>query len=327
MKTNQIYRQLFQDLRPKISALEVVNPLQGLARVMILGSICLFLTYQAWASLNLWSFILNTFIAGIVYAFLLVCTHDAIHHTLTGWSGFDEAIARVISYPILWAIGTYSELHFLHHGWNGINLNDPERVQLTVAEYQQIPFAKEFYLRYQWFVNIFIGGSFGLILKAFAQGWKHRDDRPNLRKQLITDIFGMITLHTILLTWVITHHLLWHYLLFYLIIERTVGVIVQTRDHLEHYGKWQQQGGQQATQLYATRNLKVHPLVSWLMGGLDYHAVHHAFPQIPFNKLASAHTIVQNYLQKYGLPLMEVEGGYIKTALKMSQQTSLIYSL
>ncbi len=83
-------------------------------------------------------------------------------------------------------------------------------------------------------------------------------------------------------------------------------------------------GGQQLTQLYATRNLQVNPIVGWLMGGLDYHAVHHAFPQIPFYQLSKAYLIVQNSLQKHDLPLMDVQGGYIKTALELSKTPSLI---
>ena len=77
------------------------------------------------------------------------------------------------------------------------------------------------------------------------------------------------------------------YLLFWLILERTAGAIVQMRDHLEHYGMWGRTGGYQLTQLYSCRNLDTYPWVGWLMGGLDYHADHHAFPDIPFVGVAS----------------------------------------
>jgi hypothetical protein len=36
---------------------------------------------------------------------------------------------RLLSWPMLSPYGLYAELHRLHHGWNGIDLRDPERVQ------------------------------------------------------------------------------------------------------------------------------------------------------------------------------------------------------
>ena len=325
MNLTQKSQFLFQDLRKALAPLEIVNPLQGLGRISIIGTICLLMTYQAWLSAsNLVIFSIFSIFAAIFYAFLLVCTHDAIHHTLTGWIWFDEIIARIIAYPILWAVGSYSELHDLHHGWNGINLQDPERVQLTKSESENLSWRKQWYFENQWLIDIFICGSLGLIIKAFQKAWQHQSDRPGLRQQLLIDSTGMVLVHIMLLTWVINHHLLWYYALFWLIVERIVGMILQTRDHIEHYGKWQTVGGQQLTQLYATRNLRVHSMVSWLMGGLNYHGVHHAFPRIPFNHLAEAYKIIEDYLQKYDLPPMDIEDGYIKTALKLSKKPTLI---
>ncbi len=240
MNLTQKSSTLFKDLRNDIQPLMVVNPLYGLARVFVLGSLSLLLTDLAWTSFfnNLLVFSIFTFLTAISYAFLLICTHDAIHHTLTGWVWFDETIARIISYPILSGVGTYSELHHLHHGWNGINLNDPERVQLTQSEYERLPLLRQWYYRHQWFVDIFIVGSIGLIIKNFVKGWKHRNDRPRLPLQLTIDILGIVVVHSILLALVISQNQLWRYLLFWLIIDRVIGAILQTRDHLEHYGKW-----------------------------------------------------------------------------------------
>ena len=39
-------------------------------------------------------FVSWTILAGILYTFWLICTHDATHHTLTGWAGFDEISSR-----------------------------------------------------------------------------------------------------------------------------------------------------------------------------------------------------------------------------------------
>ena len=114
------------------------------------------------------------------------------------------------------------------------------------------------------------------------------------------------------------------YLLFWLILERTAGAIVQARDHLEHYGMWGQTGGYQLTQLYSSRNLKTYPWVGWLMGGLNYHAVHHAFPDIPFNRLPEAFQRIQLVLQRHGLPLMIQGEGYLSETLKLAQNSTVI---
>ena len=101
-------------------------------------------------------------------------------------------------------------------------------------------------------------------------------------------------------------------------------MVIQTRDHLEHYALWGKLAGHQITQLYACRNLKTRPLVGWLMGGLNYHAVHHAFPGIPFNLIPVAFQRIQAVLRQHDLPLMKLEGGYLKELYRLSRQPLLI---
>ena len=107
-------------------------------------------------------------------------------------------------------------------------------------------------------------------------------------------------------------------------LERIVGTVVQARDHLEHYGLWGKAKGHQLTQLYSCRNLRTNRAIGWLMGGLNYHAVHHAFPGIPFNRLPEGHERIQGVLGKHGLPLMGVDGGYFEESLRMGRRPLLI---
>lgn len=87
---------------------------------------------------------------------------------------------------------------------------------------------------------------------------------------------------------------------------------------------WGRTGGYQLTQLYSCRNLETYAWVGWLMGGLDYHAVHHAFPDIPFDRLPEAFERIQAILQRHGLPLMVRGKGYLPETLELSQQPSTI---
>jgi fatty acid desaturase len=282
---------------------------------------CLGLVVLAWQSPGWAGFLAWTALGAIAYGFWLVCTHDGIHHTLTGWVWLDELISRLISWPILWGVGTYSALHRFHHSWNGINLDDPERVQWTLDEYQAAGPIQQWYVRHQWAIDCFGTGSLGLIFNVFQKGWRHRQDQL-VRQQLALDVAGMIALHSLLLIAVIRGGAGWRYLVFWLVVERIVGVMMQARDHLEHYGLWQQGINHQVTQLAASRNLATTPLVNWLMGGLPYHALHHAFPQIPFYALPEADRRVREILGE-AAP-MTCDRGYWRTAIRLSQNPAVI---
>ncbi len=316
---------LGKDLRESIADLQDVNPAVGLLRclglgIAVLGSIGL--AWSAGGDVGFWSW---TAIAGLCYAFWIICTHDAVHHTLFGWEWIDELLARAIAWPMLLPIGSYSELHKLHHGWNGINLRDPERVQWTVEEYERAHPLVRWYVRHQWGCDILVLGGLGLIVKTFANGVRYQSLLPRLRWQLMLDVGGMLLLHGSLIALVLlAQRGVLRYVLFWFALERLVGTVVQARDHLEHYGLWGKAKGHQLTQLYSCRNLRTTRAIGWLMGGLNYHAVHHAFPDIPFNRLPEAHERIQGVLGEHGLPVMGVAGGYFEESLRMGQRPLLI---
>ncbi len=321
---NYVSHELVKDLGTATLDLDQVNPLTGLLRFGIIGAYFLSWVVLAWSAERELVFLSFSVLAGLFYAFWLICTHDAVHHTLTGWKWFEEFSARLISWPMLWPYGVYSELHHLHHAWNGIELRDPERVQWTWEEYQQANPLGRWYVRHQWGLDIFVLGALGLIVKSFVNGLRFQEFCPRLRRQLLLDVTGIVIIHSILLTLVIFQGEILRYLLFWLVLERTIGIVTQTRDHLEHYGLWGQAKGHQITQLYASRNLKTIWLVGWLMGGLNYHAVHHAFPQIPFEKLPEAGERIQQVLHARGLPLMKLGRGYIRETISLAHQPSVI---
>ena len=318
---------LTEDLRLAVKDLTKVNPGVGLLRFTILVSLLLTFVILAWMRDNLVWFSVNTAIASIFYAFCLISTHDSSHYTLTGWSWFETIAPRLLSYPMLWPYGVYAELHNLHHGWNGRDWRDPERIQWTKAEYTEASPLLRRYVRHQWVIDIFILGGLGLITKTLVNGVRLKSIRPRLRWQLGIDIGGMILIQGILGFIAINSGVVWRYLLFWLILERVIGIVTQTRDHLEHYGMWTQKGGHQLTQLYACRNLKVNGVTNCLMGGLPYHAVHHCFPDIPFNRLPEAFKRIQLVLEQNNLPLMKQDPGYFYSTWKLSNQPALITTI
>lgn len=313
-----------QDLRNAITELETVNPAVGLFRFSVLGFAFLSFVVLAWSSDRDFLFFGYSAIAGLFYAFWLICTHDATHHTLTGWAWFDELMPRLVAYPMLWPYGVYTQLHRLHHGWNGIELRDPERVQWTIAEYQLALPWQRWYVRHQWAIDLFGLGGVGLIAKTFVNGFRFRHQLPSVHQMFLIDGLGMLLMQSSFLAIAVSHHRIGHYLLFWLIQERIIGIIVQARDHLEHYALWGTATGHQLTQLYASRNLKTNPWVAWLMGGLSDHAIHHAFPSIPFNRLPEAFGRIQRVLDQHELPPMTVGDGYVRETLRLGTQPLLI---
>ncbi|NJN62081.1 MAG: fatty acid desaturase [Coleofasciculaceae cyanobacterium RL_1_1] len=185
---------LVRDLRDAVRDCGVVSPWRGLVRTGVIGVLCLGCVAIAWMFPISWAFVVWSAIAAIFYAFWLVSTHEAIHHTLTGWVLWDETIARVISWPILWAVGTYAELHKLHHSWNGRRLDDPERTEWTQAEYDRADGLTRWYVRHQWAIDVFLFGAIGLVLKTFRagidHGWFATQPRSRLRWQLAGDVAG-----------------------------------------------------------------------------------------------------------------------------------------
>ncbi len=311
-------------LKVAIADLETVNPWIGLWRFLSLGILFLSCTALALLTSDLLLLAGSSVIAGVVYAFWLICTHDAAHYTLTGWKWFDMWMPRLISYPIAWPYGTYAQLHRLHHAWNGNDLRDPERVQWTYTEYQQAKPWQQWYVRHQWIIDLLILGGVGLIAKNTWNGWRFRHHIPSLQRVLLLDWAGILLIQLGLVLVAIVHDRLGGYFLFWVILERTIGFIMQARDHLEHYGMWGTAKGHLLTQLYACRNLTTYPLVAWLMGGLPDHSIHHAFPKIPFNHLPVAFRRIQTVLAQYQLPAISRGEGYWGETIKLSFQYSLI---
>lgn len=314
-----------QMLQKAITDLQAVSFWQGGCRFGLLGTMVLGWMVLAWTTQVDFVFWGCTIVAGVFYALCLFCTHDAVHRTLLGWPVVEELLMRVIAWPILWPVGVYSELHHLHHGWNGLDLRDPERVQWSEQDYRAASPLVQWYVRHQWVIDSFIFGGLGLIIKTLMDGRRLQDLLPRLKQQLWADLLGMGIVQTCFITVVfLSHTSVLRYLLFWLCLERVIGVIAQTRGHLEHYGLWRQVGGHQLTQLYSSRNLQASRWFSWLIGGLNYHGVHHAFPGIPFGQLPEAHKRIQAVLDEHGMTAMEMEQGYSHVVSRLMNRYTLI---
>lgn len=315
---------LGQALRAATADLQQVNPAVGVLRFFGLGLATLGSLALAWQSNSGWGFGAGCLLGSLAYSFWIICNHDGVHGTLTGWRWFDAIAPRLISWPILVPQGTYATIHALHHAWNAVELRDPERIQWTAAEYDGANGFQRWTAQHQWMLNVFVLGITGLIYKTFRNGLRNRTWKPQVKQQIALDIAGMVTMQGSILLGLFLGNAsgrVWlRYGVMLLILERVMSVIIQGRDYLEHYGRWQKQATPLLTQLYGTRNIQTYGWVNWAMGGLPHHGIHHGFPGIPFDKLPLAQQRIDKILSDRQYPPLPSGQGYLATSWKMMRQ-------
>jgi fatty acid desaturase len=232
----------------------------------------------------------------VAYALLLIATHEMVHGTFLGWRSLEPGLACLLSWPMAWPFATYARLHRLHHRWNGTDERDPER-----THDQPHPFA----------TRCLLLGGVGLILETATQGWRLRTVDPGLDGARRLDGAGVILLHSLLLALAIQQGVLGRYLLFWLMLERVIGAIVQYRGLVEHHGLWHQAERrpgeaplpQRLRQLATSRDVLSGPWLNALMGGLPHHSTHHAFPALASARLPEATERIHGVLRRQGWPL------------------------
>ena len=107
-------------------------------------------------------------------------------------------------------------------------------------------------------------------------------------------------------------------MLYWFIVERVGGGLMQFRAHILHYGLWGKEANFFETQIFNSRNIRTNPLTSSYYVHLNFHSVHHAFPTIPFYNLEEAHKrMIALYANAQGRKAMAEEEGYLKTAWKL----------
>ena len=260
---------------------------------------------------------------GFLYAAVMTTTHDAIHHTLTGWRYFDEIAPRCFAYCIFWPHGIYAEIHKLHHKMNGRDLRDPERPTPTKAEYDRAPGWKKFYFRHQWFINLFILGGFGMLGRHIYEAWRLKDSHPDIIKAAKTDLKGIGFCLVVTLALILYFDVFWEYVIYFLIMERILGFFHQMRSHIEHYGIWREGEHQLEVKLLNCRNVQSNKIMRWFFNGLNYHSVHHAYPAIPFYNLKEAHHRLAKLYNQAGNP-MEEERSYWRSAVNLARSPRYI---
>jgi fatty acid desaturase len=308
-----------------VAGLFIVDPWRGVWRTVfniIVANTLLFLTLasDSWAV-----FIPLAVVTGFFYSSIMITTHDAMHHTLSGWYWFDELVPRFYSYFIFWPHGLYGELHRLHHKFNGRDLEDPENPTVTEETFNRAGTIGKFFLRHKLWLSLFLYGGIGLIIQHFAEGFRRWRSHKPVRMLIVTDIIGILIATAVTIAVVSYTGITWKYALYLLLVERVLGFAMQLRLHIEHYGLWGDRSAIIETRLYNCRNIRTNAIGEWFYNGLNYHSVHHAFPAIPYYHLRQAHEKLSPLCAAGGKPL-PTEHGYLRTIFALAKTPMLITS-
>lgn len=306
------------DIQQALRGLMTVDPWRGFRRTLfniVVANSLLILTLSAE---SLWIFAPLALLTGFFYTSIMITTHDAMHHTLTGWYWFDEVVPRFYSYFIFWPHGLYSELHKLHHKYNGRDLEDPENPTHTQSEYRAAGAFKRFRMRHRLALSLLVYGGIGLIIQHFREGFQRWNSHPPVRRLIITDIAGIVVATMITLVVLRWTGITWKYVAYLILVERILGFAMQLRLHIEHYGLWGERAGIVETRLYNCRNISTNSIGEWFYNGLNYHSVHHAFPAVPYYHLREAHERLARLCAVGGGAPMPAGTGYFRTIFDLA---------
>jgi fatty acid desaturase len=281
-----------------------VARLLGLGAVLIAGAWLYWLLPPGLAAVAV------LLIAGVAYALLLIATHEMVHGTLLGWRRIETPLACLLSWPMAWPYLTYARLHRLHHRWNGLDPRDPERTDVLAEERLRAGPLRRWLQSHQRPWRILVLGGVGLIADTAIKGLHLQRVDARLRAARLGDGLGIVALQASMLVVAIAHGALWRYLLFWLVLERVIGAIVQLRGLVEHHGLWQRHATHRQTQLYASRDVSCSGWFNALMGGLPHHSAHHAFPWLCSARLPAASARIAAVLARHGAPPTPLAGSY-----------------
>jgi fatty acid desaturase len=312
------------ELQRAVADLQETRPARGLFKVAYLTVAIGIFFSLAMSTESTLLFVVFSIITSFLFAAYTFLTHDAIHTTLTGIKWFDEVWPRLVAIPLVWSHGLYSELHKIHHKMNGTDAQDPERCQWTAAEYEAATPLKKWYYRNQIWLNIFVFGGWGMLIKTVAQGIKFSKRSRAVKRQLIIDTVLLVVGNAAIIIACLQMGVAGRYFIFWLFfLERIVGAINQFRTHIEHYGLWGHRRNYFETQIFASRNIKTSAFGSWFFNGLNFHSMHHAFARIPFYNLKEAHYRIMELCKESDGPMVEEEG-YVKSMLRAMSEPRVI---
>ena len=259
---------------------------------------------------------------GLIFGTSLIAfsvMHDANHgayfrkrrlNHLMGWTA--DSLLGLSSYA--WRV----KHNVAHHTYTNVDGYDADITQVPFARLMPVQEPRPWYRLqhyYIWFlyclmalrwqtigdVAAFVRGTIGTSTLRVPRGW---------------DLAGLVGGKVIFVSWAIVVPLLvypwWGVVVAYLVYSMVVSLIMAVTFQLAHCVE--EADFTSAEQLAAERRLwAVHevettvdfcprnPVLSWVVGGLNYQIEHHLFPRVPHTHYAHIATIVQRNAEQHGV--------------------------
>ena len=227
---------------------------------------------------------------GALLVFLFTLMHETIHRTAFATRSVNDWVARVCGMVILLPPEWFRYFHYAHHRFTQDPVKDPELATGKPETHLQ-------YLKHLSGIPVWIGqlrtlwkNATGNATDSFIPSSAVSRVRSEARKML--SIYTVLLVGSIwfsskllLFTWILPVLLGQPLLRFYLLAEHTNCAKVND--------------------MFAnTRTTFTNVLVRLFAWNMPYHAEHHAFPNVPFFRLAALHKLMKNHLH-------ETESGYL----------------
>jgi fatty acid desaturase len=216
---------------------------------------------------------------GVVLIFLFTPLHETIHRTAFKTRALNEAVAFVIGVLILLPREYFRAFHFAHHRFTQDPVRDPELAAPKPTNLRQ----------WLWHVSgmpYWIAQTRGIIGHALGRATEtfYKDD--NQRRAVIAEARIVLAIYAAVLTvslatgssaallyWIIPALLGQPALRLYLMAEH--GLCPLVPDMLEN-----------------TRTTTTNAVMRMLAWNMPYHAEHHAYPAVPFHRLAEVNRAI-----------------------------------
>jgi fatty acid desaturase len=229
---------------------------------------------------------------GIVLIFLFTPLHECIHRTAFKTRALNEGVAFVIGALIMLPREYFRAFHFAHHRFTQDPARDPELSPPKPANLRQ-------WLRHVSGLPYWIAQARGTVEHALGRApetfYKDENQRGGVIREarIVLALYALVFIVSLatgstaaLIYWVVPALLGQPALRLYLMAEH--GLCPLVPDMLEN-----------------TRTTYTNPLMCALAWNMPYHAEHHAYPAVPFHRLAEVNRAI-------GARLKVTTPGYIE---------------
>lgn len=292
-KVREIVRDVL--IKQKVDSIENVS--KGLLAIGLVLCLLIFSNYLSGIQ-GVGKYI-SLFLNGVLIAILLntlgTLVHEAQHNILTNTRSWNEFWGRVFSAFLIFPYYTGKVFHLEHHRYEREKDKDPENL------FHDQSFWRAFFTGHNEYTRLHWQRMLHYLLHA-----KNKKDQWGAAVDLIWNLGGVV-----------------FFLIFFVTLKMSFWVaflpafiagplVFSFRYMTDHYGMDEKpKSVRESYQRPISRVIFTAPILEWLWSHINYHQVHHHFPQISHNNLPEV------YARTKELVHYEVEPGYLAVLKKI----------